>query len=135
MKSAFPIFVAAVLLFSISGAQARTAGRAMGNSNIKLAAPPPVSVAPLAPPPLSSTLNPGAIANPQRPFTPQVNPGLTGSVTNNTLNSQFGASPGNPGSPTFDPNAGLPSLGNQGSATPGTSAAGVNTFPSTSSGM
>jgi hypothetical protein len=40
------------------------------------------------------------------------------------------------GSPTYDPNAALPSLGNQGSTVtpnPGTSASGINT-PSTSTG-
>ena len=90
MESTFPIFVAAALLISVSGSQA-----SMANSNIRLAPPPPVSVAPLVPPPpLSSTLNPGAIANPQGSFTPQVNPGLTGSVTNNTLNSNERAKDG-----------------------------------------
>src|SRR5476651_1042592 len=50
--------------------------------------------------------------------------------------SSFGAKPGAPGSSTYDPNAALPSMDNQGSAlspNPGTSATGINT-PSTKSG-
>jgi hypothetical protein len=52
------------------------------------------------------------------------------------VQSSFGAKPGAPGSSTYDLNAALPSLDNQGSAlspTPGTSASGVRT-PSTGSG-
>lgn len=48
----------------------------------------------------------------------------------------YGAQPGAPGSPSYEPNAALPSLGNQGSAIapePGTSASGINT-PNSSSG-
>ena len=48
----------------------------------------------------------------------------------------FGAQPGAPGSPSYNPNAALPSLGNQGSAVapePGTSASGINQ-PNSSSG-
>jgi hypothetical protein len=59
-----------------------------------------------------------------------VSPGA-GSAT-----QSFGAQPGAPGSPSYDPNAALPSLGNQGSAVapePGSSASGINT-PNSSSG-
>src|SRR4029453_6726217 len=110
MKSEFPIFLAAALLLGSSGAEA-----AQTNHNIILA------------PPISST-------------PPQTNSGTIGLL--NPANPAFGTSqnfgalPGNPGSPTYNPNAALPSLNNQGSPLPpttGTSAAGINT-PSTSSG-
>jgi len=112
MKSEFPIFLAAALLLGSSGADA-----AQTNNNIILAPPPPISSTPLQ-------TNSGTIGllNPANP--------AFGASQN------FGALPGNPGSPTYNPNAALPSLNNQGSAlapTTGTSAAGINT-PSTSSG-
>jgi hypothetical protein len=111
MKFEFPIFLAAALLLGSSGAEA-----AQTNHNIILA------------PPISST-------------PPQTNPGAIGLL--NPANPAFGASqnfgalPGNPGSPTYNPNAALPSLGNSGSAlapSAGTSSSGINT-PSTTSGM
>jgi hypothetical protein len=111
MKFEFPIFLAAALLLGSSGAEA-----AQTNHNIILA------------PPISST-------------PPQTNPGAIGLL--NPANPAFGAGqnfgalPGNPGSPTYNPNAALPSLGNSGSAlapSAGTSSSGINT-PSTTSGM
>jgi hypothetical protein len=113
MKSDFPIFLAAALLLGSSGAEA-----AQTNNNIILAPPPPISSTP-----------------------PQTNPGTIGLL--NPANPAFGTSqnfgalPGNPGSPTYNPNAALPSLGNSGSAlapSAGTSSSGINT-PSTTSGM
>jgi len=72
---------------------------AQTNSNIILAPPPPIS----------STPNPiGGV----QPGFPQ--------------NQNFGALPGNPGSPTYNPNAALPPLNN---------AAGTGTSSGTSSGM
>jgi len=107
MKSEFPIFLAAALLLGSSGAEA-----AQTNHNIILA------------PPISST-------------PPQTNSGTIGLLNPAFGASQnFGALSGNPGSPTYNPDAALPSLNNQGSAlapTTGTSTAGINT-PSTSSG-
>jgi hypothetical protein len=108
MKSEFPIFLAAALLLGSSGAEA-----AQTNHNIILA------------PPISST-------------PPQTNSGTIGLL--NPANPAFGTSqnfgalPGNPGSPTYNPNAALPSLGNSGSPSAGTSSSGINT-PSTTSGM
>ena len=81
--------------------------------------------------PGGSTAAPGA---PIQSF--GANPGSpgTGSATQ-SFGAQPGA-PGAPGSPSYDPNAALPSLGNQGSAVapePGSSASGINT-PNSSSG-
>jgi hypothetical protein len=111
MKSEFPIFLAADLLLGSSGAEGAP------NNNIILAPPSPISSTP-------PQTNPGAIGllNPANP--------AFGTSQN------FGALPGNPGSPTYNPNAALPSLGNSGSAlapSAGTSSSGINT-PSTSSG-
>jgi len=136
MKSVFPILAAAALLVGASAAQA---ARPMGhgaNSNIILPAPPVESS---LPPPTNS----GALDVPPPLGTPPVNAGAIG-ITNPAAigvpNQQsFGALPGNPGSATYDPNAALPSLDNQGSAlapNPRTSASGFNTpSTSTSGGM
>jgi hypothetical protein len=130
MKPAFPILAVAALLL---GAGTAEAARPMGhaaNSNIILPAPPVESS---LPPPTNS----GALDLPQPLGTPPVNSGAIG-ITNPAAigvpgQQSFGALPGNPGSATYDPNAALPSLDNQGSAlapNTGTSAAGFNT-PST----
>jgi hypothetical protein len=136
MKSAFPILAMAALLL---GASAAEAARPMGhgaNSNIILPAPPVESSLP-------PTTNSGALDLPQPLGTPPVNTGAIGTTNPAAIGvpgqQSFGALPGNPGSATYDPNAALPSLDNQGSAlapTPGTSASGFNT-PSTgtNSGM
>jgi hypothetical protein len=135
MKSAFPFLAAAALLLGASAAQA---ARQMGHgadSNISIPATPPLQSS--VPP----TTNSGAPDVPWPLGTPPVNAGALG-ITNpgaiGVPNPQsFGALPGSPGSATFDPNAALPSLDNQGSAlapTPGTSASGIRA-PSTSSGM
>jgi hypothetical protein len=134
MKSAFPFLAAAALLLGASTAQA---ARPMGhgaNSNIIIPTPQLQSSVP-------PTTNSGALDVPRPLGTPPVNAGALG-ITNpgaiGVPNPQsFGALPGSPGSATFDPNAALPSLDNQGSAlapTPGTSASGIRA-PSTSSGM
>jgi hypothetical protein len=120
MKSALPVLAAAALLFGASAAEAaRPMGHeaAMSNSNIVIAPPAPVQST--VPP----TVNSGALDVPQSIGTPP-----------NELS--FSAQPGSPGLATYDPNAALPSLDNQGSAlspTPSTSASGFNT-PSTNSG-
>jgi hypothetical protein len=87
MKPTFFIFVAAALLLGSSNAEAARA--TASGSNPMLPPPSPVTPAPL---------------------TPQTNPiGGTG------IPQSFGALPGAPGSPTYDPNAALPSLNNSGS--------------------
>ena len=108
MKPAFSIFVAGVVLLGSSSAEAAR------NSNLILPPPPLISTTPTQ-------------TNPIGGF------GIGGFGTG----SSFGALPGNPGSPTYDPNAALPSLGNSGSVlapSAGTSSSGINT-PSTNSGM
>ena len=134
MKSAFPFLAAAALLLGASTAQA---ARPMGgaNSNVNIPAAPPLQS--FVPP----TSNSSALDGPQTIGTPPVNAGAIGTINPGAIgvpNQQnFGALPGAPGSATFDPNAALPSLDNQGSAlapTPGTSASGIRA-PSTSSGM
>jgi hypothetical protein len=82
------------------------------------------------------TLNQGALGIGSEPGFG--NPGAIVPANPDQINAPdlSGALPGEPGSPTYDPNAALPSLGNAGSAlapNPGTSAAGFNT-PSVSSG-
>ena len=108
MKSEFPIFLAAALLLGSSGAEAAR------NNNIIVAPPPPISSTP-------PQTNSGAIGllNPANP--------AFGTSQN------FGALPGNPGSPTYNPNAALPSLGNSGSALAPAGTSGL-TPPSTSIG-
>jgi hypothetical protein len=87
MTPSFYIFVAVALLLALSSAEAARA--TASGSNPMLPPPSPVTPAPL---------------------TPQTNPiGGTG------IPQSFGALPGAPGSPTYDPNAALPSLNNSGS--------------------
>ncbi len=125
MRSALAILVAAALSLDASAA---FAAKPM-NRNMTFAVPPPVPVA---------TPNLGALSVPAQGIGGMLgNPGALGTI-NPAANGQqsFGALPGDPGSPTFDPNAALPSLGNTGTAlapTVGTSAAGF-TSPSTNSG-
>jgi hypothetical protein len=136
MKSVFPVLVAAALLFGASAAPAARSmghGAAMSNSNIFIITPP-APVQSTAPP----TVNSGALDVPQSIGTPPVNAGAIGSINPSAMGAQpsFGAQPGSPGSATYDPNAALSSLDDQGSAlspTPSTSASGFNT-PSTNSG-
>jgi len=107
MKSEFPIFLAAALLLGSSGAEGAP------NNNIILAPPSPISSTPLQ-------TNSGTIG--------LLNPAFGAS-------QNFGALSGNPGSPTYNPNAALPSLGNSGSAlapSAGTSSSGINTLSTTS---
>jgi hypothetical protein len=135
MNSAFPFLAAAALLLGASTAQA---ARPMGhgaNSNIIIPATPPLQSS--VPP----TTNSGALDGPQTIGTPPVNAGALGITNQGAIGvpnpQSFGALPGSPGSATFDPNAALPSLDNQGSAlapTPGTSASGIRA-PRTSGGM
>jgi len=76
----------------------------------------------------SHLMLPPTSRNISTPLTPHTNP--TGGAG---TGQSFGALPGNPGLPTFDANAALPSLNNPGSAlapTPGTSGSGINA-PST----
>jgi hypothetical protein len=109
MKPSFFIFLAAALLIGTTSAEAARKTSA-GLSNPML--PPPSSVAPL---------------------TPHTNP-IGGVGTGQT----FGALPGSPGSPTFDPNAALPSLNNPGSALapqPGTPGSALTPMPGTLGGI
>jgi hypothetical protein len=110
MKSEFPIFLAAALLLGSSGAEAAT------NRNIILAPP-------------TDQLDPTSDQSDRRHFarwgfrlsSDQTNPNEgVGSIQN------FGALPGEPGSPTYNPNAALPPLNNP---------AGTGTSGGTSSGM
>ena len=146
MKSIIPI-LALGALFAASGAAAKSA-----DHNIILSPPPVVTATPM--PTVNSgalsvlpqqmigapTVNQGALETlPQQTTgTPIGSAGTISPVSPNTVDTQqsFGALPGEPGSATYDPNAALPSLGNEGSALApdtGTSAAGFNT-PSVSSG-
>src|SRR6187402_2788210 len=111
MKSEFPIFLAAALLLGSSGAEAAT------NRNIILAPPPPISSTPPQTNPIGGTLPGGVLGFPQTQTNP--NEGV-GSIQN------FGALPGEPGSPTYNPNAALPPLNNP---------AGTGTTSGTTSGM
>ena len=102
MKSTFSIFVATTLLLASAGAVAAR-GVAAGNRNAVIAPVPQISTAP-------PQTNP--IGGVNQNFDP-----LAGSAQTNPVTGQaFGASPGQPGSPTYDPNAALPSLNNAGSA-------------------
>jgi hypothetical protein len=106
MKSEFPIFLAAALLLGSSVAEA-----AQTNNNIILAPPPPISSTPPQTNPIGGQSF-GALLG-----IPQTNP-IGGAGTGQT----FGALPGNPGSPTYNPNAALPPLNNPaGTTEPGTS--------------
>jgi hypothetical protein len=119
MKSTFSVFVAAALLLGSSNAEAAR-GTAAGGTNPMLPPPSPFSSTPLTP---------------------------TNPIGGAGIGQNFGALPGNSGSPTFDPNAALPSLNNPGSALaplpgtpgsalapmPGTSGSGINA-PSTGTG-
>ena len=130
MKAILPILVLGVA-FASTGAVAEPMRH---NSNIILSAPL------VATPVLMPTVNSGALGVlPQQTIgAPVGNLGAISPVTPNSIDMQqnFGALPGEPGSATYDPNAALPSLGNEGSSiapTPGTSDAGFNQ-PSVSSG-
>jgi hypothetical protein len=106
-KPAFSIFVVAALLLASSSAEA--ARGTAGNSNLILPPPPVVSTAPPQTNPIGG-VNTGQSFG-AVPGLPQFDPiGGVGTGQN------FGALPGQPGSPTYDPNAALPSLNNAGSA-------------------
>jgi hypothetical protein len=129
----YPVLLAAALLLNAGIAQA--APRAGGAGN-HMSAPSIESV----PPPTESPpqVNPGTLQGPAEFGSPAVNSGAIAPLNQQTIGDQpnYGALPGNPGSPTYDSNAALPSLGNPGSALaplPGTSGAGFNS-PSTNSG-
>ena len=116
MKQTFSIFVTATLLLASSSAEA---ARSAGNSNLILPPTPPISTAP----PQTNTIGgvgtlPGSLGFPQ-----------TNSIGGVGTGQNFGALPGEPGSPTYNPNAALPPLNNPaGTNEPGTSSG-------TSSGM
>jgi hypothetical protein len=109
MNPTFSIFLAVALLLASSSAEAARRTTSAGLSNPML--PPPSPIAPL---------------------TPHTNP-IGGLGTGQT----FGALPGSPGSPTFDPNAALQSLNNPDSAIapkPGTPDSALAPMPGTSPG-
>jgi hypothetical protein len=128
MKSLFPILALGVM-FIASGAAARP--MAMSRSpNVGLSPSETITQIP------QPTLNQGALGIGSEPGFG--NPGAIVPANPDQINAPdlSGALPGEPGSPTYDPNAALRSLGNAGSAlapNPGTSAAGFNA-PSVSSG-
>jgi hypothetical protein len=115
--------LAAVAL--LVGVDAPLAAKPMGR-NLTFAAPPPVPL---------TTPNLGALSLPSQSIgAPIGNPGALGVINPGVASQQtFGALPGDPGSATFDPNAALPSLGNEGTSLRRRSAArrGVSTRPST----
>jgi hypothetical protein len=114
MNPTFSIFVVATLLLAPTSAEAAW----MGNSNLIL--PPPSPSISTAPPQTNAI---GGANQGIAPGLPEINP-ITGQA--------FGASPGQPGSPTYDPNAALPSLNNAGSALG--AAGSANLTPSGTSG-
>jgi hypothetical protein len=132
MKLILPIMALGVV-FAASSAFARPMGHSSGmgsGSSVGLSPSAPITSIP------EPTVNQGAPGIGSEPGLG--NPGAIITSTPNQINTPdlSGALPGEPGSPTYDPNAALPSLGNAGSAlapNPGTSAAGFNT-PSVSSG-
>jgi len=130
MRSIVPILALGVV-FAATGAVAQPMGR---GHNVILSAPAVMTATPVPVP----TVNSGALGVlPQQTIgAPIGNLGATAPLTPNSMLQNFGALPGEPGSATYDPNAALPSLGNEGSSiapTPGTSDAGFNS-PSVSSG-
>ena len=103
MKPKLSIFLAVALLLASSGVEAARRTSA-GSTNPMLPPPSPFSLTPL---------------------TPHTNP-IGGAGTG----QNFGALPGNPGSPTFDPNSGT--LNNPGSALaplPGTPGSALAPMP------
>jgi len=120
MNPTFSIFVAAALLLATPSAEAAREPAA-GNRNPALPPIPQISTAPPQTNPLGGVNQSFGVV----PGFDQTNP-VTGQA--------FGALPGGPGSPTYDPNAALPSLNNAGSALAPAGTSGL-TAPSTSSGM
>src|SRR5262249_43960709 len=120
MKPTFSIFVAATLLLASNSAEAAR-GAAVGNRNVVIAPIPQISTA---------TPQANLIGGLKQSF--GVVPGFA--ETNPVTGQAFGALPGGPGSPTYNPNAALPSLNNAGSALAPAGTSGL-TAPSTSSGM
>jgi hypothetical protein len=102
MNTTFFIFVAAASLVASTSAEAAR-GPEASNRNLALPPLPQISTAP-------PQTNP--IGGVNQSFS--VVPGFA--ETNPVTGQAFGALPGGPGSPTYDPNAALPSLGNAGSA-------------------
>jgi len=103
MKSTFSIFVATTLLLASNSAEAARGTAAGSNKNLMLPPPPVISTAPPQTNPIGGT------------NTQSTPPGVLGSEFNPITGQSFGALSGQPGSPTFDPNAALPSRGNAGS--------------------
>lgn len=127
------ILVASVLLIGTGAAHA--AQPMVHGGVIKIPAPSIESVTPpmesAVPPPVNS----GALGAPSEFGLPSVNSGAIAplAITNEP---NFGALPGSPGSPVYNPTAALPSLDNAGSAlapNPGTSASGFGS-PNTNTG-
>jgi hypothetical protein len=115
MNPTFSIFVATTLLLASSYSAVAAREAAAGNRNVVIAPIPQISTAP-------PQTNP--IGGVNQNFDP-----LAGSAQTNPVTGEaFGASPGAPGSPTYDPNA---ALNNPGSALaplaplPGTTAPGT----------
>jgi hypothetical protein len=136
MKFSLFILAASALLIGANTSQAASS-RGHGAA---IPIPPP-TVESVMPPTESSvppTTNPGTLVGPAEFGLPTVNSGTIVPLNQQTITNQpnFGALPGSPGSPTYDPIATLPSLNNSGSAlapNPGTSAAGFGS-PNTNTG-
>jgi hypothetical protein len=109
MKSTFSIFVATTLLLASTGAVAAR-GVVAGNRNAVIAPVPQISTAPPQTNPIGGVNQ--NIGGGNQNFDPV--PGFA--QTNPVTGEAFGALPGAPGSPTFDPNAALPNVNVPGSA-------------------
>jgi hypothetical protein len=127
MKSSLLILASTAMLMNAGLAQAASS-TAHGATN-PIPAPGVESVAPPMESSVPPQVNPGTLSGPAEFGTPPVNSGGIAPLNQQTIPNQanYGALPGSPGSPTYDPNAALPSLDNPGSALapkPGTSASG-----------
>ena len=120
MNPTFSIFVAATLLVVPTSTEAARGPQA-SNRNLALPPIPQISTAPPQTNPIGGVNQSFGVV-----------PGFA--ETNPVTGQTFGALPGGPGSPTYDPNAALPSLNNAGSALAPAVTSGL-TAPSTSSGM
>ena len=109
MKSSLLILGVAALLIT---ADAVHTASSKGHGNTIRTAPTMPSVTPMpSTTPPGPILNQGALGSPPEFGSPPVNSGLIGPPTQQP---EFGALPGQPGSPSFNSNAALPSQDNPG---------------------
>ena len=108
MKSSLLILGVAALLIS---ADAVHTASSKGHGNTIRTAPTMPSATPMPSTTPPGILNQGALGSQPEFGSPAVNSGLIGPPTQQP---EFGALPGQPGSPSFDSNAALPSQDNPG---------------------